>query len=181
MSHIRKRVGVAPVVAFVALFVALGGSSYAAITLPRDSVGTKQIRNDAVTLKKINKKARNALLGPAVLPSGRTETGVFGIRLAATSANADAPDDSISFPFPLASAPSVGSAADCTGSAAHPTAPPGKFCIYAGQRVNVGLTLVVDPTTGHFPGASRFGVVLAARAVNASDKILRGTWAVTAP
>ncbi len=34
--------------ATLALFVALGGSSYAALTLPRDSVGAKQIRRHAV-------------------------------------------------------------------------------------------------------------------------------------
>lgn len=40
-------------VALLALFVALGGSSYAALTLPKGSVGTKQIKNDAVTSKKV--------------------------------------------------------------------------------------------------------------------------------
>jgi hypothetical protein len=34
--------------ALIALFVALGGTSFAAITLPRNSVGHRQIRHDAV-------------------------------------------------------------------------------------------------------------------------------------
>jgi hypothetical protein len=41
-------------IACLALFIALGGSSYAAINLPAGSVGTKQIRNGAVTAKKLD-------------------------------------------------------------------------------------------------------------------------------
>jgi hypothetical protein len=42
-------------VAYLALFVALGGTSYAAISLPRNSVGTRQIRDRAITPAKINR------------------------------------------------------------------------------------------------------------------------------
>src|SRR5688500_9282597 len=38
----------ANVTATIALFIALGGSSYAALSLPRNSVGTQQIRPGAV-------------------------------------------------------------------------------------------------------------------------------------
>jgi hypothetical protein len=41
------------VISLIALFVALGGTSYAAISLPRNSVGTKQLKNSAVTSTKI--------------------------------------------------------------------------------------------------------------------------------
>ena len=37
----------------IALFVALGGASYAAVSLPRDSVGTQQLRGNAVTHSKL--------------------------------------------------------------------------------------------------------------------------------
>ena len=40
-------------IALTALFVALGGTSYAALSLPANSVGTAQIRNGAITTKKI--------------------------------------------------------------------------------------------------------------------------------
>jgi hypothetical protein len=40
-------------VALLALFVALGGSSYAALQLPRGSVGTKQLKKGAVTSQKV--------------------------------------------------------------------------------------------------------------------------------
>jgi hypothetical protein len=39
----------------LALFIALGGTGYAAINLPRNSVGTRQIRNGAVTANKLGK------------------------------------------------------------------------------------------------------------------------------
>ncbi len=44
-------------VAYVALFVALGGTSYAAVSLPAGSVGTKQLRNGAVTASKLARSA----------------------------------------------------------------------------------------------------------------------------
>jgi hypothetical protein len=44
-------------VALLSLSVALGGTSYAAITLPKDSVGTKQLKKRAVTGKKIASNA----------------------------------------------------------------------------------------------------------------------------
>jgi hypothetical protein len=49
------------VIALIALFVALGGTSYAAINaLPKNSVGTKQLKKNAVTGVKIKNKAVTA-------------------------------------------------------------------------------------------------------------------------
>jgi hypothetical protein len=62
-SLLRHRPSPALVVACIALAVALGGTSYAAIKLPANSVGTKQLQNGAVTKKKIAKKTINALTG----------------------------------------------------------------------------------------------------------------------
>jgi len=51
----------AMVVSLIALFVALGGTSYAAITaLPTNSVGTPQLKNNAVTGPKIKNGAITA-------------------------------------------------------------------------------------------------------------------------
>jgi hypothetical protein len=51
------------VIALIALFVALGGTSYAAINaLPKNSVGTKQLKNGAVTAKKINSSAAGKVM-----------------------------------------------------------------------------------------------------------------------
>jgi hypothetical protein len=51
--RIRPRLSYANVTATIALFVALGGSAYAATQLPRNSVGSKQIRRNAVTGAKV--------------------------------------------------------------------------------------------------------------------------------
>jgi len=44
-------------VAYVALFTALGGTSYAAVNLPAGSVGTRQLRNGSVTPAKLDRHA----------------------------------------------------------------------------------------------------------------------------
>lgn len=48
LSHARRNV-----IAYLALFVALGGTSYAAVSLPANSVGGKQLKKNAVTSKKV--------------------------------------------------------------------------------------------------------------------------------
>jgi hypothetical protein len=48
MARLRAQLSYANVMATVAVFVALGGTSYAVATLPRNSVGPKQIRSNAV-------------------------------------------------------------------------------------------------------------------------------------
>jgi hypothetical protein len=58
-----RRPSPAFVVACLALFVALGGVSYAATALPRNSVGTSQIQADAVTKSKLSDSAVRALSG----------------------------------------------------------------------------------------------------------------------
>jgi hypothetical protein len=50
LNHLKHNV-----VAYLALFVALGGTSYAAINLPAGSVGTRQLRDQAVTNNKLAK------------------------------------------------------------------------------------------------------------------------------
>jgi hypothetical protein len=45
---LRRMPSPAMVAAFIALAVALGGTSYAAIKLPRSSVGTAQLQKNAV-------------------------------------------------------------------------------------------------------------------------------------
>lgn len=53
MKRIRARLTFANVVACIALFVALGGVSYAALKLPKNSVGSKQLKRGAVTSAKV--------------------------------------------------------------------------------------------------------------------------------
>src|SRR4051795_3016462 len=53
LQRLVDRLTYSNVVATVALFVALGGGAYAAFRLPRNSVGTAQLRNNAVTPRKL--------------------------------------------------------------------------------------------------------------------------------
>jgi hypothetical protein len=58
-KRLRPRLSFANVVSCLALFVALGGSAYAAIHLRKNSVGTKQLKKNAVTTQKVRKNAIN--------------------------------------------------------------------------------------------------------------------------
>jgi len=49
--HVRSNA-----VAYLALFVALGGTGYAALRLPANSVGNRQIQNGAITPVKLDRK-----------------------------------------------------------------------------------------------------------------------------
>lgn len=57
LSRARRRVSFANVTSVMALFVALGGTSYAAITLPSNSVGKSQIRTAAVGQSEVASEA----------------------------------------------------------------------------------------------------------------------------
>jgi hypothetical protein len=48
-THLRSNI-----VGYAALFVALGGTGYAAVSIPRGSVGAAQLRNHSVTPVKLN-------------------------------------------------------------------------------------------------------------------------------
>jgi hypothetical protein len=66
--------------ALIALFLALGGTTYAASTalLPNNSVGTKQVINGSLQTKDLSKKARKALKGNRGLRGLRGLTGAKG-------------------------------------------------------------------------------------------------------
>jgi hypothetical protein len=56
-SMLRRRPSPSMVVALIALFVALGGTSYAALKLPKNSVGNRQLKNGAVTSNKVKDRS----------------------------------------------------------------------------------------------------------------------------
>ena len=73
MDRFRSKLSYANVMATVAVFFALGGVSYAATQLPKDSVGAKQLRKDAVTGAKVKDGSlKKADFGAGQLPSGAT-------------------------------------------------------------------------------------------------------------
>ncbi len=70
-------------IGLLALFIALGGTSYAAVKLPRNSVGTTQLRKGAVTQSKLSRGIRAQLKqasnGGVVGPQGaKGEAGAAG-------------------------------------------------------------------------------------------------------
>jgi hypothetical protein len=78
MRGLRARMSYANVVATMALFLALGGVGYAATQLPRNSVGSKQLRDGAVTAHKISAATRKALHGARGLKGSKGDAGVAG-------------------------------------------------------------------------------------------------------
>jgi len=80
MSRLVSKLTYANVMATIAVFVALGGVGYAATRLPRNSVGTKQIRRAAVTPAKLSKAAKSKLVGPAGPEGPRGAAGPQGSR-----------------------------------------------------------------------------------------------------
>jgi hypothetical protein len=104
-----RRPSPALVISLIALFVALGGTGYAALSLPKNSVGTKQLKKNAVTGSKIKK---NAVTGSKVknhsLTGADINLGALGtVPSASNAAHANAAD----------SASTAGSAANATGVA----------------------------------------------------------------
>src|SRR3954451_17053543 len=76
-------------IAYIALFCALGGGAYAAVKLPSNSVGTKQLKAGAVTGDKVKDASLQApdfapgqlpagAQGPAGPPGAKGETGAQG-------------------------------------------------------------------------------------------------------
>ena len=122
------------VLSVIALFVALGGTTYAAVTLPKNSVGTKQLKKNAVTSVKIK---NGAVTAAKINPTGLTVPNALQAANAtnathATSAGSAAPVGSAggalagSYPAPTIAAasaptslaPNPATGADpCTGPA----------------------------------------------------------------
>jgi hypothetical protein len=91
MQGTRNHLSFANVISVIALFVALGGASYAAVNLPKNSVGAKQIKKRAVRGKHINKNAvtasklqRNSISSPKI-----ADGSVLSADLADNSIGAD--------------------------------------------------------------------------------------------
>jgi len=57
MSKLRGRLSFANVMSVIAVFIALGGTSYAVSKLPKNSVGSKQLKKNAVKAVEIAKNA----------------------------------------------------------------------------------------------------------------------------
>lgn len=200
-AHIR-----AHCVGYVALFIALGGTSYAAIKLPANSVGNRQVKNNAITSGKVRDGAlraqdlapgtvRRGVRGPAGpagsladgLPSGKTLRGRFEVGDGSPpNAVNDVASEGISFGAQLAAPPPRTIVMDppgpsqCPGTVADPSAAPGHFCIYVGDRTGISsLDTLIDG--GQFGGTTRQGAGVFVISSTTGVFGARGSWAVTAP
>lgn len=75
---LSTRLTYANVTATIALFLALGGASYAATRLPPRSVGTKQLKNKSITKAKISPKLLAQLKGATGPKGDKGDTGANG-------------------------------------------------------------------------------------------------------
>lgn len=207
MKKISSRLTFANVIACLALFVALGGASYAATQLPKNSIGSKQIKKGSIQLNDLSKGARSRLAGavgargpvgqtgpagPAgpqtsTLASGQTLRGVFNLDFQA-AAGGDGLGDDISFGLNLPQAPRVEivdpetTTPNCQGSVQNPQAARGFLCVYEIFEDNTGTFAVCDSeceTEG--PAAEAWGAEIYLFAKAKGRAFVDGAWATTAP
>jgi hypothetical protein len=154
MHRLKERLTFANVTASLALFIALGGTSYAAITLPRNSVGTNQLRTGAIRsvdvkdrsleARDLSVKARRFLKGqkgergdrgPAgdAGQSGQTTTNTGGGTTTTTSGP-------LAVTYASAGPTTVGAAGNNTSTVASDTANcgTGRRVVGGGVRVDTG-------------------------------------------
>ena len=72
LDHIRHSI-----VGYIALFIAMGGTGYAAVNLPVASVGSSQLRNHSITPVKFNRQFINGTVRAwtVVAPNGTIQAG----------------------------------------------------------------------------------------------------------
>jgi Collagen triple helix repeat (20 copies) len=166
MGLLRRHLTYANVAASLALFLALGGAAYAATQLPKNSVGTNQIRKEAVTAGKIAKKTRQQLQGqrgPAGQAGPQGKTGKTGAKGATGARGAQG----------NTGAPGV----DGTGPAFEATAKPAiPTAIGTGTQV-VGLSLA----PGQYATSANVVVVSAAGATVTCTLLNGGEASATVP
>jgi hypothetical protein len=198
----RHRPSPAMVIASLALLVALGGTGYAAIVLPANSVGTPQLKRNAVTSLKVKNgsllkadfKAGQIPAGPAgpagaagpagpagpfpdALPSGKTIRGAFNIGGSAAAAGALA-NTSISFIYTFAAAPAVKLVLQ---GAAPPAECPGNATLPQAQP---GFLCIYEQTRSNsagvlLNGVTRSGATIYANSSAGGSFFSFGAWAAT--
>jgi hypothetical protein len=96
MRRATGKLTYANVMATIAVFIALGGGAYAALKLPKNSVGTKQLKREAVTGAKVKKdtltgqEIKLSSLGQVPSAASATTAASAGTAdRAATAGNAD--------------------------------------------------------------------------------------------
>jgi hypothetical protein len=196
------------IIALLALFLALGGTSFAAASL----INGKNIKAHTIAKSKLTNKAIKQLKGnrgpagppgaqglqgiqgvqgppgpyPDQMPAGKTARGTWAMYGTASILMTQ-----ISFGFQLSAAPTshvvpVGgpSPAECPGTITNPQASPGHLCVYEGDVANISSVVTCDTEQagcGPVGTTNNNGVGVVGYQTASGDKYMIGTWAVTAP
>ena len=137
----RRHITPSLIISVMALFVALGGASYAAIKIPKNSVGNTQLRKDAVTSTKV--KDRSLLATD--FRTGQLPRGATGATGATGTAGAAGP----TFSF----------------SSSESTSPQVRIAPYFGSPINVVVKDVAVPSPG------RMNVTFSGRFLREPDRV----------
>jgi hypothetical protein len=138
VQHLRSNV-----VGYLALFVALGGVSYAATSLPRNSVGAKQLKTGAVKRSKLAKGAvTGAKVAAASLTGKQIRSSTLGqVPSAAHAGSADS----------ATNAAHAGSADTATSAAHAASADSATNAAHAGSTDSAARARVADLLGGSAP------------------------------
>ena len=176
------------------------GTSVTGVAIPTTSAACNHQGGTAYTSASGTENVCNGKNGTtgftAVLPPGKTETGVWGASVSIQPASKGLRFFPISFTIPLEAAPTaifVGPAEesklpDCPGRGAGvlgiPEAAPGKLCIYAGGFEEATFLKVVTPGFKEGEGISQLGAGPTGALININctgeECQALGSWAVTA-
>jgi hypothetical protein len=211
MKHLLSKLTYANVMATIAVFVALGGAGYAATQLPKNSVGTEQLKKGAVTATKLSKAARATLAGDAdpqgkesprgpegvpgknvaamPLPSKATETGVFAAAAGGETTVAGQLMTAVvqfvqPLPMPVESRHVI-TLKQNESSAQHcpgeGQAAPGYFCAYVSYELGASFFSPFENPATGGDGTGVDGTNAFVKTTAQGTGAIGGTWAVTAP
>jgi hypothetical protein len=207
----RPRATFANVVSSLALFVALGGTGYAAVSLPRNSVGTRQIQAHSIDNSKIKKGSllksafkhgqlprglrgtpgAGGAAGPqgasftlaTTLPSGQTEYGDYG----EYGFGGGYVGGVVGFRMPLAQGIGAANTHFIVSQQFTPQCPgfqqaaPGELCVYQTNSTNTMIAGIFGTSGMNVVGSSTVGFQIYFTAPAAGPANSFGEWAVTAP
>jgi hypothetical protein len=162
-SRFARRPSPAFVIASLALFISMGGAGYAAVTIPSNSVGSAQLRNNSVSYKKIQpgavgnvrantKQLQERVYKPCAANSAIASIAQSGVPGCASTLPAETgtTDNTASVPTTASAATTVTSATLATGSSYLAFANPDVTVTGAGVTaavVKVSCTLTVGSNT----------------------------------
>lgn len=161
LTRFRKRLSFANVTSALALFIALGGTSYAAITLPANSVGRTQIRSSGVGQSEIaanavgrseirtggvaQKELRDNSVGPGEIRNGR----ISPADLSDDAKNAVAELKGVTF---RVAATEAGATTGGNAKSVTRTTDPGVYSVDLGQDVSACQVSATIAGAGAAPG-----------------------------